>query len=119
MPESPLLTQLAALNAAVGEIPIIPGVEDGQFEELEEVKRGLDDMRLGLWGRLQGVRSDDAQAYSERFRIRRCQEICTRLSTDLKLGLMTADHPEFADLWITLNELAAAIQKARSPEQPG
>lgn len=116
MSDSALLRQLAALNAAVGEIPIIPGVEDGRFEELEEVKRGLDDMRLGLWGRLQGVRSSDAEVYSERFRIRRCQEICTRLSTDLDLGLMTADHPEFADLWITLTELAAAIQKARASE---
>lgn len=116
MSDSALLSQLAALNAAVGEIPIIPGVEDGQFEELEEVKRGLDDMRLGLWGRLQGVQSNDAETYSERFRIRRCQEICTRLNTDLKLGLMTADHPEFADLWITLTELAATIQKGRAAE---
>lgn len=114
MPDSALLNQLAALNAAVGEIPIIPGVEDGRFEELEEVKRGLDDMRLGLWGRLQGVHASDADAYSERFRIRRCQEICTRLSTDLDLGLMSADHPEFADLWITLTQLATAIQQRRN-----
>jgi hypothetical protein len=26
---------------------------------------------------------------------------------------MTADHPEFADLWITVSELAAQIQKSR------
>lgn len=116
MPDSALLSQLAALNAAVGEIPIIPGVEDGRFEELEEVKRGLDDMRLGLWGRLQGVHAEDAEAYGERFRIRRCQEICTRLSTDLDLGLMSADHPEFADLWITLTQLATTIQKRRQAE---
>ncbi|MDZ4674104.1 MAG: hypothetical protein SGI84_06595 [Gemmatimonadota bacterium] len=113
MSDSALLTQLAALNAAVGEFPIISGVEDGRFEELEEVKRGLDDMRLGLWGRLQGVHDSDAEAYSERFRIRRCQEICTRLSTDLDLGLMSASHPEFSDLWITLTQLAAAIQQRR------
>jgi hypothetical protein len=113
MRESSLLEQLAALNAAIGEIPVIPGVEDGRFEELEEVKRGLDDVRLGLWGRLQGVHTSDVDTYSERFRIRRCQEICTRLSTDLRLGLMTADHPEFADLWITVSELASQIQKSR------
>ncbi len=115
MPDSVLLAQLQALHAAIDSIAIVPGVEDARFHELEDVKNGLDDARLGLWGRLQGVHSSDVETYSERFRIRRCQEICTRLTKDLRLGLMTASHPEFADLWITVTELAAEIQKSRQP----
>ncbi len=113
MEESSVLTQLAALNATIDEIPIIPGVEDERFHELEQVKRGLDDARLGLWARLQGVHDDDARVFSERFRIRRCLEMCSRLTTDLQLGLMPADHPEFADLWIAVSELGQEIQAGR------
>lgn len=113
MAESGLLNQLAALNAAIDGIPIVPGVEDDRYHELEEVKRGLDDARLGLWARLQGVRADDAKVFSERFRVRRCLEMCTRLTTDLRLGLMPPEHPEFADLWIEVTELAKAIQEGR------
>jgi hypothetical protein len=113
MAEAGVLNRLAALNAAIDDIPIVPGVEDDAFHELEEVKRGLDDARLGLWARLQGVRENDAKVFSERFRIRRCQEMTTRLTTDLRLGLMPADHPEFADLWIEVTELAKAIQEGR------
>lgn len=113
MPESKVLDRLAALNATINEVAIIPGMDDGALEELEAVKRGLDDARLGLWGKLQGIHEGDAKAYSERFRIRRASEICNRLTDDLKLGLMPADHPELADLWIVVNGLAEAIQRGR------
>jgi len=113
MSNSSVLDQLAALNASINDIPIVPGVEDDRVHELEAVKRGLDDARLGLWARLQGVHAADAKAFSESFRIRRCLEMCTRLSTDIRLGLMPADHPEFADLWIAVTELGRAIQAGR------
>ncbi len=117
MPNSPVLDQLAALNASINDIPIIPGVEDDRVHELEAVKRGLDDARLGLWARLQGVHATDARAFSESFRIKRCLEMCTRLSTDIRLGLMPVDHPEFADLWIAVTDLGRAIQSGRAARE--
>jgi len=117
MSDSAMLEQLAVLNATIESIPVTPGVDDARLEELEAVKRGLDDARLGLWARLQGVHATDAQVFSERFRIRRCLEICTRLTTDLKLGLMPADHPEFSDLWIAVTDLGNAIQAGRDGDK--
>jgi hypothetical protein len=66
MAEPNVLEQLAALNATLQTIPV--GSEDGDHsvEELEEVKRGLDDARLGLWARLQGAHADDVVAFEER-----------------------------------------------------
>lgn len=117
MSDSPVLDQLAVLNATIDNIPVIPGADDEHLKQLEAVKRGLDDARLGLWARLQGVHATDAKVFSERFRIRRCLEICTRLTTDLKLGLMPADHPEFSDLWIAVTDLGKAIQEGRAEKQ--
>jgi hypothetical protein len=114
MAEPNVLEQLAALNATLQTIPV--GSEDGDHsvEELEEVKRGLDDARLGLWARLQGAHADDVVAFEERFRVRRALELCSRLTTDLRIGVMNPTHPEFADLWIASVELSQAIQAARA-----
>jgi len=119
MADSAVRAQLAALNAAIDEVPIVPGVVDEQFHELEEVKRGLDDARLGLWARLQGVHASDARAYAERFRVRRCLEMVNRLTTDLNLGLMPAHHPEFSELWIALTALGKEIEKGRNRQNRG
>ena len=38
----------------------------------------------------------------------------TRLTADLRVGIMNPEHPEFADLWIATVELSQAIQAARA-----
>lgn len=115
MVESNVMTQLAALNATIQTIPISGKSGDRSRENLEEVKRGLDDARLGLWARLQGAQAaEDVTAFEERFRVRRALELCNRLTTDLRIGVMNPDHPEFADLWIATVELSQAIQAARA-----
>ena len=119
MAEPNVMDQLAALNATIQTIPVSSQNGDSMVEELEAVKRGLDDARLGLWARLQGAHADDVQAFEERFRVRRSLELCTRLTTDLRIGIMNPDHPEFADLWIATVELSQAIQAARLQADSG
>ena len=109
-----VMEQLAALNAAIQTIPIQARTDRKSLERLEEVKQGLDDARLGLWARLQGAHSDDVRTFEERFRARRAVELCSRLTTDLRLGVVDPSHPEFADLWITALDLGKAIQDARA-----
>jgi len=114
MADPNVMDQLAALNATIQTIPVSTGDGDPPVQELEAVKRGLDDARLGLWARLQGAHADDVQAFEERFRVRRALELCTRLTADLRIGVMNPEHPEFADLWIATVELSQAIQAARA-----
>lgn len=114
-----LMDQLAALNAAIQTIPIRTREDRKAVERLEEVKQGLDDARLGLWARLQSVHSDDIRTYEERFRARRATELCHRLTTDLRLGVVNPGHPEFADLWIAAVDLGQAIQAARARMETG
>jgi len=115
MSDSILLAQLSALNAAIETVPLQSGIGDDHLEALEAIKHGLDDARLGLWARMQGVQTSDARAFAERFRVRRAVELCTRLTTDLRLELLDAGHAEFADLWIAVTDLAQAIQQRRPP----
>jgi len=119
MADSNVLDQLAALNATIQTIPISADNGDHSVQELEAVKRGLDDARLGLWARLQGAHVDDVSAFEERFRVRRALELCTRLTADLRIGIMNPEHSEFADLWIATVELSQAIQTARGQADPG
>lgn len=109
-----VLHQLAALHETLQSIPIRSAGDRPAMEKLEAVKRGLDDARLGLWARLQGAHANDITAFEERFRIRRALELCSRITTDLRIGIMNPGHPEFADLWIATVELSQAIQEARA-----
>lgn len=115
MSGSVLLAQLSALNAAIETMPIPPSGEPAQLDELEAIKHGLDDARLALWARMQGVRTADARAFAERFRIRRAVELSTRLTTDLQLELLDAGHPEFDDLRAAATDLLHIIERKRTP----
>lgn len=113
MPDSPLLTQLADLNRAIEALPVPEDRTAGDFEALEEMKHGLDNARLALWARLQGVDSDDAPAYVRSFRVKRAVEICNRLSTDLRLGLLDSRAGEYTALLTAVLDLANAIHFGR------
>ncbi len=83
-------------------------------EELSECKRVLDDLRLRLWALLRAAHVEDPHGFEQRFRVRRAMELCTRLTADLRTGLMDPKHSEFADLWIASVDLSQAIQAARN-----
>lgn len=118
MSGSVLLAQLSALNAAIETLPIETGSNQERLDELEAIKHGLDDARLALWARMQGIRTADARAFAERFRIRRAVELSTRLTTDLQLELLDAGHPEFDDLHTAATDLADTIERKRTPPRP-
>lgn len=113
MPSSTLLTKLAELHRAIESLPVPEGREEKDFESLEELKHGLDNARLSVWARLQGVDSDDAPAYVRSFRVKRAVEICSRLTTDLRLGLLDPRHGEYTALLTAALDLASAIHTGR------
>ncbi|HEV8358414.1 MAG TPA: hypothetical protein VGQ17_16790 [Gemmatimonadales bacterium] len=113
MTETNLSAQIATLNRAVEAAEA--GFERGELslEGVAETKRALDDIRLRLWGLLRAAGDEHPQTFQERFRIRRASELCDRLAGDLKLGTMSQEHAEWADLWIAANELSRAIETVR------
>lgn len=113
MPDLPLLNQLAELNRAIEALPAPEDRDTRDFEVLESLKHGLDDARLALWSRLQGVDSGDAPAYVKSFRVKRAVELCSRLTTDLRLGLLDPRSGEYTALLSAALELANAIHFGR------
>lgn len=110
---SPLLNQLADLQRAIEDLPVPEARDATGFEHLEALKHGLDNARLALWARLQGVDSDDAPAFVRSFRVKRAVEICSRLTTDLRLGLLDSRHGEYTPLLTAVLDLANAIHTGR------
>lgn len=113
MSQTQLLDRITQLHQAIESLPVPEGREAKDFESLEELKHGLDNARLALWARLQGVDSEDAPAYVRSFRVKRAVEICTRLTTDLRLGLLDPRHGEYTALLTAALDLASAIHTGR------
>jgi hypothetical protein len=110
---SPLLNKLTELHRAIEELPVPERRDAAGFEDLEALKHGLDNARLALWARLQGVDSDDAPAFVRSFRVKRAVEICSRLTADLRLGLLDSRHGEYTALLTAVLDLANAIHTGR------
>ncbi|HEV8599343.1 MAG TPA: hypothetical protein VGQ69_08295 [Gemmatimonadales bacterium] len=100
-----LTLQALEARAARGAMPV---------EELSDVKRVLDDLRLRLWALLRAAHVEDPAGFEERFRVRRATELNVRLAADLRAGLMNPRHTEFADLWIAATDLSQAVHAART-----
>ena len=110
---------LARLNIALQALETRPTSGLMPVEELSEVKRALDDLRLRVWALLKAPHDSDPASFEERFRVRRASELCVRLTSDLRAGLLNPVHPEYADLWIATMDLNQAIHAARNPPAAG
>jgi hypothetical protein len=85
---------------------------------LEELKSGLDDLRLRAWGLLTAASSEDPHGFQERFRTRRGIDFCRALNTDLQTGRLSTSAPELLDLATAAGDLAATVKKAtRKPHK--
>ena len=114
MPDVSIGDHLSRLNLALKGLEARSGSGSMPVEDLSECKRVLDDLRLRLWALLRAAHVEDPTGFEQRFRVRRAVELCTRLTADLRNGLMDPHHAEFADLWIATVDLSQAIQSARN-----
>lgn len=80
---------------------------------LEELKSGLDDLRLRAWGLLMATNADDHHLFQQRFRIRRGKDMCRALIGDLGTGQLSGRHPELLELGAAGRDLATAVEEAR------
>lgn len=113
-----IMEHLTGLNAAIQALESGAERRKASAQQLAEVKRTLDDVRLRLWALLETAQGDDPQVFADQFRVRRVTELCVRITTDLRSGLINPAHTAFADLWIAAVDLSQTIQAAREKTVP-
>jgi hypothetical protein len=114
MSEVSIGDHLARLNIALQGLETRATRASMPVEQLSDVKRALDDLRLRVWALLKAPHDQHPETFEERFRVRRATELCSRLTGDLRAGLLNPQHSEFADLWIATKDLSLAIPTARN-----
>jgi hypothetical protein len=113
MAELSLLQQVATLNSTLSAIESRLAGSQAPVDGLEDFKSALDDMRLRLWGLLSSMTGDDHKVFQEQFRIRRVNEMCRGLMSDLSAGTVSGRHAELGGLVDAAAELARSIVLAR------
>jgi hypothetical protein len=92
--------ELSEQLGAVGQLP---------HESLSDLKSGIDDVRLRLWGVIMSTSAKDYQDFSESFRLRRAAEILKGILADVEAGRLGLVHKEGAELGIVARELGRRI----------
>ena len=75
---------------------------------LEDLKRGVDDLRLRIWAIMAAATSGESGAM-ERFRIRRAIDVCATVSDEIASGDIDARHPEVAELRAAAQHLLTVL----------
>ncbi len=113
MTEAGLEGQLAQINSTLRAVETRFAQGEVPSEGLSDFKSTIDDFRLRVWGLLSASSADDSQAFQERFRIRRANELCRSLDADLRGRIMSARHEELPELGTAAVRLAQTIEEAR------
>ncbi len=111
MGEFAWLEQVATLSTMLNTLETRVGQGSPGMPGLEELKSGLDDLRLRTWSLLTAASSDDPHAFQERFRTRRGREMCQALTTDVRTGRLSGRQSELPDLGAAARELATAVKE--------
>jgi hypothetical protein len=77
-------------------------------EGLEDLKMGVDDLRLRIWAIMAAATSGESGAL-ERFRIRRAIDVCGNIGDEIASGAIDAGHPEVAELRAAATRLLAVL----------
>lgn len=114
MGDPAMMDQLAKLNLEVQGIEARFGQGQVSVATLEAIKCALDEVRLRLWGLLKSNSGEDADAFQQRFRLRRTTELCSRLAADLSSGALSKEHPDLPDMHRASAELARVTENSHS-----
>ncbi|MCI0404287.1 MAG: hypothetical protein L0212_12345 [Acidobacteria bacterium] len=100
MSQDQLLDQVKRLRAELEEVEYRLRHNDIPLPVLEEFKSAIDHVRLTLWGILQSSGPDryEAAAAIIRFRMKRAEDICRQVVSDIDALEITVDSPELKSL---------------------
>jgi hypothetical protein len=100
---------VTTIRSVLGTISASLGSKELGAEKLADLKSGIDEVRLRLWGALSAVNAEDHAAFVTRFRLRRATEICEAISEDLVAGHLDRSHDALAELARASRNLANLI----------
>jgi len=113
MSQEQLLEQVHRLKADLEDVEYRLKNNDIPVPVLEDFKSAIDHIRLTLWGILQSSGPDryEAAATIIRFRIRRADDICKQIVSDIDALDITVDSPELKSLHDTLSGTVSRIHQ--------
>jgi len=106
MSDPAMMDQLAKLNLEIQGIEARFAQGQVSVATLEAIKVALDEVRLRLWGLLKANSGEAPEAFQQRFRLRRATELCARLASDIRSGMLPKDHSELPDMHKAAADLA-------------
>ena len=93
-------TARAQINAMLASLQTIEGQlarGDVRGQGLEDLKMGVDDLRLRIWAIMAAATSGETGAL-ERFRVRRAIDVLGNIRDEILSGVIDPGHPEVAQL---------------------
>lgn len=79
---------------------------------VQDLKSGVDELRLRLWAILSASNNPDPASTLERFRLRRATEILDSINGDIASGALRTSHKEIGMLEERAERLVAVLRRA-------
>jgi len=79
---------------------------------IQDLKAGVDDLRLRLWAILSASNNPDPGSTLERFRLRRATEMMDSVTSDISSGRIRSSHKEVAQLAAQADRFVVEAQRA-------
>lgn len=105
-------TARAQINAMRASLQTIEGQlarGDVRGQGLEDLKMGVDDLRLRIWAIMAAATSNESGAL-ERFRVRRAIDVLGNMRDEIISGAIDPAHPEVATLKASAQRLLTALE---------
>ncbi len=102
--------ELQKMRAALQAIEQRMQAKSVPMSGVQDLKSGVDDLRLRLWAILSASNNPDPVSTLERFRLRRAIEILDALHVDILAGKLRTSHKEIGMLAERAERIVAALR---------
>ena len=109
-----LSDELQKMRAALQAIEQRLQAKSVPISGVQDLKSGVDELRLRLWAILSASNNPDPASTLERFRLRRATEILDSINGDIASGALRTSHKEIGMLEERAERLVAVLRRAAS-----
>lgn len=105
-----LSEELQKMRAALQAIEQRLQAKSVPLSGVQDLKSGVDELRLRLWAILSASNNPDPESTLERFRLRRATEILDSITADIAAGKVRTSHKEVGMLVERAERIVAALR---------